>query len=287
MSERQLSYTEVFHLSLCWADELFTTMVTQLATKNETKINWGGLAIAMASHGLWLAAEDSPRAGGGRADCNVFLLSASFFGTYKCVFVYSMCMRATIVYIYLCDSIVIFECEAHFNMIIVPASVCGGHEVMEGFTWFTVRLSFGRGEGGRGGGRWLSRCLRVRGAVCSLSAGQSPVSRRGGGLFDDLRTVAPGFGLPLGQGQPGRLRGLRRVTGGEALWHLLDSRWRRCRVCDLHWNMDRKNELDMCGYSPLRLILCKGCNASDLDALWVEAFILYELFNLKNSEKWP
>lgn len=120
-------------------------MVTQLATKNETKINWGGLAIAMASHGLWLAAEDSPRAGGGRADCNVFLLSASFFGTYKCVFVYSMCMRATIVYIYLCDSIVIFECEAHFNMIIVPASVCGGHEVMEGFTWFTVRLSFGRG----------------------------------------------------------------------------------------------------------------------------------------------
>ena len=38
-----------------------------------------------------------------------------------------------------------------------------------------------------------------------------------GGLFDDLRTVAPGFGLPLGQGQPGRLRGLRRVTGGEAL----------------------------------------------------------------------
>lgn len=56
-----------------------------------------------------------------------------------------MCMRATIVYIYLCDSIVIFECEAHFNMIIVPASVCGGHEVMEGFTWFTVRLSFGRG----------------------------------------------------------------------------------------------------------------------------------------------
>lgn len=152
MSERQLSHTEVFHLSLCWADELFTTMVTQLATKNETKINWGGLAIAMASHGLWLAAEDSPRAGGGRADCNVFLLSASFFGTYKCVFVYSMCMRATIVYIYLCDSIVIFECEAHFNMIIVPASVCGGHEVMEGFTWFTVRLSFGRGEGGAG--RW-------------------------------------------------------------------------------------------------------------------------------------
>lgn len=262
-------------------------MVTQLATKNETKINWGGLAIAMASHGLWLAAEDSPRAGGGRADCNVFLLSASFFGTYKCVFVYSMCMRATIVYIYLCDSIVIFECEAHFNMIIVPASVCGGHEVMEGFTWFTVRLSFGRGEGGRGGGRWLSRCLRVRGAVCSLSAGQSPVSRRGGGLFDDLRTVAPGFGLPLGQGQPGRLRGLRRVTGGEALWHLLDSRWRRCRVCDLHWNKDRKNELHMCGDSPLRLILCKGCNASDLDALWVEAFILYDLFNLKNSEKWP
>lgn len=45
---------------------------------------------------------------------------------------------------------------------------------------------------------------------------------RGGGLpmvlFDDLRTVAPGFGLSLGQGQPSRLCGhLRRVTGGEAL----------------------------------------------------------------------
>lgn len=38
------------------------------------------------------------------------------------------------------------------------------------------------------------------------------------GLFDDLRTVAPGFGLSLGQSQPRRLCGdLRRVTGGEAL----------------------------------------------------------------------
>lgn len=40
----------------------------------------------------------------------------------------------------------------------------------------------------------------------------------GGLLFDDLRAVAPGLGLPLGQGQPGGLRGhLLRVTGGEAL----------------------------------------------------------------------
>lgn len=56
-------------------------------------------------------------------------------------------MRATIVYIYLCDCIGVFECEAHFNMIIVPASVWG-YEVMEGFTCFTVRrvfvVSFGR-----------------------------------------------------------------------------------------------------------------------------------------------
>lgn len=39
------------------------------------------------------------------------------------MFVYSMRMLATIVYIYLCDCIGVFECKAHFNMIIVPASV--------------------------------------------------------------------------------------------------------------------------------------------------------------------
>lgn len=58
-----------------------------------------------------------------------------------------MCMRATIVYIYLCDCIGVFGCEAHFNVIIVPASVWG-YGVMEGFTCFTVRrvfmVSFGR-----------------------------------------------------------------------------------------------------------------------------------------------
>lgn len=66
-------------------------------------------------------------------------------------------------------------------------------------------------------------------AVCSLDAGQSPLWSWGlgelgawggllGVLFDDLRTVAPGFGLSFGQGQPGWLcRHLRRVTGGEAL----------------------------------------------------------------------
>lgn len=177
MSELQLSNTEAFHLSLCWADELFTTMVTQLATKKQ---NNNKLGVGYCNGQPWfvIGCWGLPQAG--RLDCNVFLLSASFLGHIS-VFVYSMCMRATIVYIYLCDCIVIFECEAHFNMIIVPASVCvcgGGHEVMEGFTWFTVRLSFG-GEGW--GGRWLSRCLRVCGAVCSLSAGQSPVWRRGGG----------------------------------------------------------------------------------------------------------
>lgn len=39
-----------------------------------------------------------------------------------------------------------FGCEAHFNMIIVPACVCGrsgrGHAVMEGFTRFTVGRVF-------------------------------------------------------------------------------------------------------------------------------------------------
>lgn len=61
--------------------------------------------------------------------------------------------------------------------------------------------------------------------------------RLSGGLFDDLRTVTPGFGLSLGQGQPGGLCGhLRRVAGWEALRHVLDSRWGRGRVGDLNWN---------------------------------------------------
>lgn len=60
--------------------------------------------------------------------------------TVKCVLVYIRCMRATIVYIYLCDCTAISECEAH--LIIVPASVCvwgGSYKVMEGFTCFAVR----------------------------------------------------------------------------------------------------------------------------------------------------
>lgn len=60
-------------------------------------------------------------------------------------------------------------------------------------------------------------------------------------LFDDLRTVTPGFGLSLGQRQPGRFRGhLRGVAGREALGHVLDSRRGGGRVCDLHCN-DRKS----------------------------------------------
>lgn len=74
----------------------------------------------------------------------MLILSASFWDFYNCVFVYSMCMRVTIVYIYLCDCIGVFECEAHFNMIIVPASVWGiqvmggGGEKGEWVTCFTV-----------------------------------------------------------------------------------------------------------------------------------------------------
>ena len=45
------------------------------------------------------------------------------------------------------------------------------------------------------------------------------------GLLDDLRAVTPGFGLALGKSQPGRLCAhLGRVTGREALGHLLHSR---------------------------------------------------------------
>lgn len=56
-------------------------------------------------------------------------------------------------------------------------------------------------------------------AVYTLDAGRSVVcSWWFEVLFDDLRTVAPGFGLSFGQSKPGRLCGnLRRVTGGEAL----------------------------------------------------------------------
>ena len=64
-----------------------------------------------------------------------------------------------------------------------------------------------------------------RGASESVGSVQSSMQARAKGeagtgvsLFDDLRAVAPGFGLSLGQGQPGWLCGhLRRVTGGEAL----------------------------------------------------------------------
>lgn len=78
-------------------------------------------------------------------------------------------MRATIVYIYLCGCIGIFECEAHFNRIIVPASVWG-YEVMGGFTCFTVR----RVSGGTGQVTGVTLgVLQSPWAVCSLNAGQS------------------------------------------------------------------------------------------------------------------
>lgn len=130
-----------------------------------------------------------------------------FVGRYTfCV--YSMCMRATIVYIYVCDCIGIFGCEAHFNVIIVPASVCVGLRSDGGLYLFHSQEGF-HGGAGTGQSPW---------AVCSLDAGPSPVQSRGGVLFDDLGTVAPGFGLPLGQGQPRWLCGhLRGVAGGEAL----------------------------------------------------------------------
>lgn len=137
-----------------------------------------------------------------------------------CVSVYSMCMRATIVYVYLCDCIGIFECEAHFNMIIVPASVCAGLRGDGGLYLFHSQEGFHGGRGGGGGGDGDSP-----GASESVGSVQSrcrpePRLKLGwkGGLFDDLRTVAPGFGLSLGQSQPCRLCGhLWRVTGGEAL----------------------------------------------------------------------
>lgn len=214
----------MFLLLLCWANYLFTT--TWHSWLQNKKRHWGWLLQwpALVVIGCW----GLPRT----ATCLLFCV---FLGL--CVFVYSMCMRATIVlYIYLCDCIGIFECEAHFNIIIVPASVWG-YEVMEGFTCFTVRMFRGEFWERRKRWWWFSRCFRVHGQCAIPNAGQSPVWSEGEVLFDDLRTVAPGFGLSLGQSQPGWLCGhLRRVTGGEALWHLLDRRWRRCRVCNLNWN---------------------------------------------------
>lgn len=108
-------------------------------------------------------------------------------------------------------------------MIIVPASVCGGVRrrwrallVSQSGRVFIVRGGVLRGEG------QLMVTIQVfqsLWAVCSLDAGWSPVcSWWFEVLFDDLRTVAPGFGLSFGQSEPGRLCGnLRRVTGGEAL----------------------------------------------------------------------
>lgn len=105
---------------------------------------------------LWLAAED------------MLVPSVSLWDIYsKCVFVYIMCMRATIVYIYLCDCIGIFECEAHFNMIIVPASVCGGVtkwwrallvSQSGGLSWWVLGREFGTG-GDPGGGSESVGCV--------------------------------------------------------------------------------------------------------------------------------
>lgn len=73
-------------------------------------------------------------------------------------------------------------------------------------------------------------------AVCSVQCG-----RRLCGLLDDLRAVAPGLGLAFGQRQPGRLGAqLRRVTGREALGHLLNSRGRRRGVGDLNYTAKKR-----------------------------------------------
>lgn len=53
----------------------------------------------------------------------------------RCVPVYTMCMQK--LFTYICDCIRIFECEAHFDVIIVPASVWG-YKVIESSTCFTV-----------------------------------------------------------------------------------------------------------------------------------------------------
>lgn len=49
--------------------------------------------------------------------------------------VYTMCMQK--LFTYICNCIRIFECEAHFDVIIVPASVWG-YKVIESSTCFTV-----------------------------------------------------------------------------------------------------------------------------------------------------
>lgn len=84
-----------------------------------------------------------------------------------------MCMRATIVYIYLCDCIGIFGCEAHFNMIIVPASVCAGLRGDGGLYLFHSQEGFHGGQ--RGDGVMVTlQVLQSLWAVCSLDAGLSP-----------------------------------------------------------------------------------------------------------------
>lgn len=153
--------------------------------------------------------------------CLAAVRSVSVGHTVKCVFVYIRCMRATIVYIYLCDCTAISECEAH--LIIVPASVCvcvrGGYKVMEGVTCFRSQEGRHGRFLGRGRDRWRPwRRFRVRGQCAVSLRARALMGSWGRLLFDDLRTVAPGLGLSLGQGQPGRLCGhLRRVAGGEAL----------------------------------------------------------------------
>lgn len=156
---------------------------------------------------FWLAAED----------CVVFL-SASIR--------VSVCACAALVYINVCSCLGLFGCEAHFNMIIIPAIVCvEGYEVMGALLHSQVS-----------GDRWVSGQCAV-----SVWVGAGVWRCRGGQvLFDDLRTVAPRFGLPLGERQPGGLCGhLWGVGGREALWHLLDSRGRRCGVCNLHGDRAR------------------------------------------------
>lgn len=79
-----------------------------------------------------------------------------------------MCMRATIVYIYVCDCIGISECEAHFNMIIVPASVCvcvglggdGGRYLFHSQEGFFVFFSWGAMRSGdsRGASESSGQC---------------------------------------------------------------------------------------------------------------------------------
>lgn len=69
----------------------------------------------------------------------------------------SVCACAALVYIYVCSCLGLFGCEAHFNMIIIPASVCvEGYEVMRALLHSQVR--------GEQVSLW---------AVCSLSAGWS------------------------------------------------------------------------------------------------------------------